>query len=109
MVNVACGYSLAMCVNTWKYMYVWWYDVDLPLEEQEEPNTLYVHVFGDFGTSGMPGVWDKFFRCVKAMAVLDRVLTLPMPHYVDDNSLIGPDADLVDEVAERLGRYMINP
>ena len=99
--------NLPLSPKIWKYMYVWWYDVDLPLEEQEEPNTLYVHVFGDFGTSGMPGVWDKFFRCVKAMAVLDSVLTLPMPHYVDDNSLIGPDADLVDEVAEKLGRYMI--
>ena len=87
-------------------MYVWWYDVDLPLDEQVAPNTLYVHVYGDFGTSAMPGVWDKFFRCVKAMAALDGVLTLPMPHYVDDNSLIGPDAKVVDAEAEKLGLYL---
>lgn len=98
---------LPLAPRTWKYMYVWWYDVDLPLDEQKEPNTLYVHIFGDFGTSAMPGVWDKFFRCVKAMAALDGILTLPMPHYVDDNSLIGPDPRHVDAEAEKLGRYLV--
>ena len=97
---------LPLAPKVWKYMYVWWYDVDLPLDEQVAPNTLYVHVYGDFGTSTMPGVWDKFFRCVKAMAALDGVLTLPMPHYVDDNSLIGPDAKVVDAEAEKLGLYL---
>ena len=97
---------LPLAPKVWKYMYVWWYDVDLPLDEQVAPNTLYVHVYGDFGTSAMPGVWDKFFRCVKAMAALDGVLTLPMPHYVDDNSLIGPDAKVVDAEAEKLGLYL---
>lgn len=98
---------LPLAPRTWKYMYVWWYDVDAPLEEQLEPNTLYVHVFGDFGTSAMPGIWDKFFRCVKAMATLDGVLTLPMPHYVDDNSLIGPEPAAVDAEAEKLGHYLV--
>lgn len=99
---------LPLAPGTWKYMYVWWYDVDRPLEDQSAPNTLYVHVFGDFGTSAMPGIWDKFFRCVKAMAILDGVLTLPMPHYVDDNSLIGPDAAYVDAEAEKLGAYLVD-
>ena len=98
---------LPLAPRVWKYMYVWWFDVDRPLEDQVRPNTLYVHVFGDFGTSPMPGVWDKFFRCVKAMAQLDGVLKSPMPHYVDDNSLIGPDADLLDEEARELGLYLI--
>jgi hypothetical protein len=99
---------LPLAPSTWKFMYVWWYDVDIPLDCQDGPNTLYVHVFGDFGTSAMPGVWDKFFRCVKAMAILDGVLSLPMPHYVDDNSIIGPDAGMVDAVAERLGHYLLD-
>jgi hypothetical protein len=70
------------------------------------PNTLYVHTFADFGSAPLPGIWDKFYRCVKAMAALDGVLTLPMPHFVDDNSLIGPDASEVDRVAERLHEYL---
>ena len=85
---------------------MWWYDVDRPLADQAGPNTLYAHVFGDFGTAAMPGVWDRFFRCVKAMATLEGVLTLPMPHYVDDNSLIGPNMDLVNAEAINLGNYM---
>ena len=98
---------LPLAPRLWKYMYVWWFDIDVPLHEQSKPNTLYVHLFGDFGTSPMPGVWDKFFRCVKAMAQLDGVLKSPMPHYVDDNSLIGPDADSLDMEAEELGLYLI--
>ena len=26
---------LPLAPKVWKYMYVWWYDVDLPLEDQE--------------------------------------------------------------------------
>ena len=97
---------LPLSPKIWRYMYVWWYDVDRPLADQAGPNTLYAHVFGDFGTAAMPGVWDRFFRCVKAMATLEGVLTLPMPHYVDDNSLIGPNMDLVNAEAINLGNYM---
>ena len=98
---------LPIAPRVWKYMYVHWYDVDRPLQEQAGPNTLYVHIFGDFGTASMPGVWDKFFRCVKAMATVEGVLTLPMPHYVDDNSLIGPDKAVVDAEAVKLGAYLL--
>ena len=98
--------TLPLHPSKWKYMYVYWYDVHRPLEEQTSPNTLYVHVFGDFGTSTMPGIWDRFFRCVKAMAQCRGILTLPMPHYVDDNSIIGPDKGEVDRVAEQLGDYL---
>ena len=98
--------TLPLHPSKWKYMYVHWYDVDLPLEAQEAPSTLYVHVFGDFGTATMPGIWDKFYRCVKAMAQCRGILTLPMPHYVDDNSIIGPNKDEVDAEAERLGDYL---
>lgn len=92
--------------DVWKYMYVWWFDVDKPLDGQASPNTLYVHVFADFGTGPLPGIWDKFFRVCKAMATVSGHLTLPMPHFVDDNSLIGPDRAEVDAVAEQVGEYL---
>ena len=92
--------------RVWKYMYVWWFDVDRPLAEQPKPNTLYMHVFADFGTGPLPGIWDKFFRVCKAMAKVEGVLTLPMPHFVDDNSVIGPDEDEVNAVTERVGQYL---
>ena len=92
--------------KVWKYMYVWWFDVDRPLEEQDAPNTLYMHVFADFGTGPLPGIWDKFFRVCKAMAVMAGRLTLPMPHFVDDNSVIGPDEAEVNRVAECVGEYL---
>ena len=41
---------LPLSPKVWKYMYVWWFDVDRPLDEQTAPNTLYVHVFADFGS-----------------------------------------------------------
>ena len=32
-----------------------------PLEEQDGPNTLYVHTFADFGTAPLPAIWDQGF------------------------------------------------
>ena len=90
----------------WNYMFVWWYDVDVPLSEQTGPNTLYCHVFADFGTAPLPGIWDLFWKSIKAMAEMDGVLNLPMPHYVDDNTLIGPSAETVDAVGEQLSDYV---
>jgi hypothetical protein len=98
---------LPLSPKIWKYMYVIWYDVDVPLSEQSAPNTLYMHVFADFGTSAMPGVWDMFWRCVKAMAEVEGVLTHPMPHFVDDNSLIGPDPEVLDGEADLLGKFLV--
>ena len=52
--------------------------------------TLYLHVCGDFGAAGMPGTFKVFFAdVVVGMARSMRVLTLPMPIYVDDCTLIG--------------------
>ena len=92
--------------RVWKYMYVWWFDVDQPLESQDKPNTLYVHVFGDFGTAPLPGIWDAFFRCVKGIARVAGALTLPMPHFVDDSSIIGPDEASVNAVAAKVSDLM---
>ena len=92
--------------SIWKYMYVHWYDVDVPLEEQSEPNTLYVHVFGDFGAAPMPGAWEKFFRCIKAMAVVAGILKHPCHTYVDDNSFIGPNEHVINSEAEAMGIFV---
>jgi hypothetical protein len=98
---------LPLAPRVWKYMFVHWYDLNSPLEGQSAPNRLYMHVFADFGAAPSPGIWDKFFRCAKAMAQAAGVLTLPMPHYVDDNSIIGPDPREVDAVARRLGDFLV--
>ena len=97
---------LPLAPRVWKYMFVHWYDLERPLEEQERPSKLYMHIFADFGAAPSPGVWDKFFRCAKAMARAAGVLALPMPHYVDDNSLIGPDPEVVNGMAEELGKFL---
>lgn len=96
---------LPLAPRVWKYMFVHWFDLERPLEEQDHPSVLYMHVFADFGAAPSPGMWDRFFRCAKAMARAAGVLTLPMPHYVDDNSIIGPDSGEVDRAAERLGDF----
>ena len=58
---------------------------------------LFMHVTGDFGTAGMPGCFKIFFvDVVVNMARSLAVLTLPMPVFVDDVGLIGPDPDSVD-------------
>ena len=97
---------LPLAPSVWRYMLVWWYDVDRPLCDQSEYNTLYVHIYADFGTAPLPGIWNIFFRCVKAMAIYDGVLTLPMPHYVDDNSIIGESDAVVDAQGELLSDYL---
>ena len=97
---------LLLSPTVWRYMLVWWYDVDRPLSEQTSYNTLYMHTYADFGTAPLPGIWNIFFRCVKAMARYDKILTLPMPHYVDDNSIIGPCEAKVNEQGEILSDYL---
>ena len=58
---------------------------------------LFLHLCGDFGTAGMPGVFKVFFvDVVLNMARSEGRLTLPMPVYVDDCGLIGPCDHEVD-------------
>ena len=59
--------------------------------------SLFMHVCGDFGAAGMPGTFKIFFAdVVQGMARSVQVLTLPMPIYVDDCTLIGDDPQHVD-------------
>ncbi len=92
--------------SVWKYMYVHWFDVDTPLSEQSAPNTLYMHVFGDFGAAPLPGLWEKFFRCVKAIAEVLGIVKDPVLTYVDDNSFIGAKQYAVDAEAERMAKFL---
>ena len=64
--------------------------------DETDKLSLFMHVCGDFGTRGMPGVFKIFFSDVLVnMARCEQVLTLPMPIYVDDMGLIGPNEMLV--------------
>jgi hypothetical protein len=61
---------------------------------------LYVHLFGDFGTRGLPGTFKIFLvDVIVQMARSELVLTLPLAVYVDDSGLIGSSADEVDSEA----------
>ena len=91
----------------YKYMLVHWFDIEVPLDQQSEPNTLYLHKFGDFGTGPMPGIWDSFVRCTKAMARSEHVLTKPMPHFVDDLAMIGRRRRSTDRDARKLARWLL--
>ena len=63
--------------------------------------SLFANLFGDFGAAGMPGTFKIFFvDVVVQMARSMHVLTFPMPIYVDDCALIGPDTAEVDAEME---------
>ena len=65
--------------------------------EHARCETLFVHLTGDFGTSGWPGVFKIFFTDVLVnMARSALVLALPMVIHVDDTALIGPVREEVD-------------
>ena len=52
---------------------------------------LYVHLFGDFGTRGLPGTFKIFLvDVIVQMARSELVLTLPLAVYVDDSGLTQP-------------------
>jgi len=55
--------------------------------------SLFMHLFGDFGAAGLPGTFKLFFDdCVIPMARFALRLTLPMVLYVDDLAMIGQTA-----------------
>jgi len=78
--------------DLWRFMFFRFYATpDSPFQH------LLVHLCGDFGTSGMPGVFKMFFvDVVVNMARSVQVLTLPLPVYVDDCALIGAIRMVVD-------------
>ena len=60
--------------------------------------SLFVHLFGDFGTKGMPGTFKIFLvDVVVQMARSEFVLSLPLTVFVDDAGLFGPESAAIDE------------
>ena len=90
----------------WKYFFFVWYDVNLPLDQQAEPNTLYCNIFADFGWAPVPGGFFIFLDVSLEFARMRDVLTLPMVVHVDDLALIGEDATFVDQEGEALEAFM---
>ena len=59
-------------------------------DDVTENESLFMHIFGDFGAAGLPGTFKLFFvDCVIPMARFALRLTLPMVVYVDDVGMIG--------------------
>ena len=78
--------------DVWPYFFFRFYANDATRTQ-----SLFLHICGDFGTAGMPGVFKVFFvDVVLNMARSEGQLTLPMPVYVDDCGLIGPYSEEVD-------------
>ena len=75
-------------------------------DDNDETESLFLHVTGDFGTRGMPGTFKIFFVDVLVqMAVSEAVLRLPMPVYVDDLAVIGPNAEITDAQMEAFQEF----
>ena len=84
---------LPLAIWLWPFMLFRFYPSTTGSQEN-----LYLHVCGDFGTRGLPGVFKIFFVDVLVnMARSAMVLTLPMEVYVDDAAIVGAIAGHVDE------------
>jgi len=70
-----------------------WYDVDAPLEGQQQDSTLYVHTCADFGTVGCPLEWFEFLCVVLDLARMESVLKSPLITFVDDLTHVGRAED----------------
>ena len=90
----------------WKYFFFVWYDVNIPLAEQSEPNTLYCNIFADFGWAPVPGGFFIFLDVAIDFARMEGVLKSPLVVHVDDLALIGPDNTLVDSEGVELEVFM---
>ena len=87
----------------WPFFMFVWFDVRLPDVSEAIEMFLYLHVCGDFGTSGLPGTFKIFFSDVVVnMARSLYILTLPMPVYVDD---IAHGTTSVPLLCQRPDRY----
>jgi hypothetical protein len=78
--------------------WLWWFMLfRVTLPSNRHRDTLCMHLFGDFGARGMPGVFNIFYeKVVIPMARSEMVITLPMVVYVDDNGMMGPEAARAD-------------
>ena len=85
----------------WPFFLFRFFESDSSTEE-----SLFVHLFGDFGTNGMPGTFKIFLvDVVVQMARSEFVLTLPMVVYVDDAALVGDNAADTDAEMRAFQRW----
>ena len=67
-------------------------------DDATSSESLFVHLFGDFGTKGMPGTFKIFLvDVVVQMARSEFILSLPLTVFVDDAGLFGPESAALDE------------
>ena len=90
----------------WPYMLFMWFDVDLPLSEQQVANVLYCHLFADFGTTGCPLEWFEFFNVTLDLARMEGVLRSDLVLYVDDLSHIGDGQAELDQEGGELDAFL---
>ena len=77
--------------DLWRHLLFEWWDLDAADHADDAAWCLFVHLCGDFGAAGMPGVWHVFFELgMIPTARHQHVLTSPMATCVDDTALIGP-------------------
>ena len=91
----------------WKCFLLHWYDVDVDLDKQTKPNTLYGHLACDFGAATVPGCFWIFMHVLIALAYHRSLLSLPLVIHVDDLAIIGPDAQLVDSEAAAFAAFLL--
>mgnify|MGYP003340926714 CR=1 FL=1 len=89
----------------WPFMIFRWFESRDPTEHPADHHA-FAHIFGDFGTRGLPGTFKIFLvDVVVQMARSEMVLTLPLRVYVDDAALIGRegggDEQLVNDKMQR--------
>jgi len=107
MSDVAHAFTLIpLRPDLWRYFMFVWYNVDLPIEQQTTMDTLYMHLFADFGSAGAPECWYIILDVLVSLARMENILTLPMEVYVDDLSHIGDDRILLDEEGEKVSAFL---
>lgn len=97
---------LPLSPRIWQYFMFLWYDVD---DETSDQLWLYIHVFGDFGSAGMPGTFKIFFTdVVMGMARSECILTPNTKDaiYVDDISLMGRCMAALDKEGLALNGFL---
>ena len=75
-------------------------------DDETNDESLFMHLFGDFGAAGLPGTFKLFFDdCIIPMARFALRLTLPMTLYVDDLAMIGQTAHDTDAEMKRFQKW----
>ena len=82
----------------WPAMFFRWYrDAATCRQAGTNDDTLFVHLFADFGTAGAPGEFKIFLvDVVLQVGRSELIVSLPVVVHVDDIAMFGPDRDATD-------------